>query len=402
MNSQPGMTREFDVIVFGATGFTGRLVADYLRTCAPREHLRWAIAGRSRDKLAAFGLDVPIVTGDALDPAAMREIARRTKVVCTTTGPFARYGSELVFACAEAGTHYCDLTGEVPWMRRMIDAHHERARTTGARIVHTCGFDSIPSDLGTWAVQQAFIARFGHPAHKVTALYGEQSGGFSGGTLASAIETMREAAADRTVRRILENPYALDPDPDGDHPAAPDERSIGWEPHLKMFTVPFVMAQVNTRVVRRAHALAGAPWGQGFVYREVMSTPGTARGAAMAAGITGAVLALGFAMMRPMLRDQLARRGPQPGEGPSAEQRARGHWTLRLVAEGARDEALIFTVSDRADPGYGSTAKMLGEAALCLALDPLSSPGGVQTPSVAMAAPLIDRLRRAGLVFAPS
>lgn len=399
------MTRDLDVIVFGATGFTGRLVTAYLQQRTAREPARWAIAGRSRDKLAGLGLGVPIVVGDALDPAAMRALARRTKVVCTTAGPFARYGSELVSACAEAGTHYCDLTGEVQWMRRMIDAHHARARQTGARIVHTCGFDSIPSDLGTWATQQAFIQRFGHPARKVTALYGEQSGGFSGGTLASAIETSREAAADRAVRRILGNPYALDPDPEpdpeADRPAAPDERSIGWEPHLKMFTVPFVMAQVNTRVVRRAHALAGAPWGKDFVYREVMSTPGTARGAVMAAGITAALAALGFALARPALREQLARRGPQPGEGPSAEIRARGHWKVRLVAEGHRDESLVYVVSDRADPGYGSTAKMLGEAALCLALDPLSSPGGVQTPSIAMAQPLLDRLRRAGFAFAP-
>jgi short subunit dehydrogenase-like uncharacterized protein len=396
------MTRELDVIVFGATGFTGRLVADYLQRQTERERVRWAIAGRSRDKLAALGMDVPILLGDALDPTAMRALAQRTQVVCTTAGPFARYGSELVRACAEAGTHYCDLTGEVPWMRRMIDAHHERAQATGARIVHTCGFDSIPSDLGTWATQQAFLARFGHPARKVTAVYGEQSGGFSGGTWASALDTMREASADREVARLLGNPYALDPDPDPDRPAAPDERSIGWEPHLKMFTLPFVMAQVNTRVVRRAHALAGAPWGKGFVYREVMSTPGNARGAVMAAGITGALAALGFAMTRPRLREALGRRGPKPGEGPSAERRARGHWRLRLVAEGAPDEALVYVVSDRADPGYGSTAKMLGESALCLALDPLTSPGGVQTPSVAMAAPLLERLRRAGLVFAPS
>jgi short subunit dehydrogenase-like uncharacterized protein len=398
------MTRDFDVIVFGATGFTGRLVADYLQRATERARVRWAIAGRNRDKLAALGMDVPVLVGDALDPTAMRELAQRTQVVCTTAGPFARYGSELVRACAEAGTHYCDLTGEVPWMRRMIDAHHERAQATGARIVHTCGFDSIPSDLGTWATQQAFLERFGHPARKVTALYGEQSGGFSGGTLASALDTMREASADREVARLLGNPYALDPDPDPDaeHPAAPDERSIGWEPHLKMFTIPFVMAQVNTRVVRRAHALAGAPWGKDFVYREVMSTPGNARGAVMAAGITGALAALGFAMTRPMLREALGRRGPKPGEGPSAERRARGHWTLRLVAEGAPDESLAYVVSDRADPGYGSTAKMLGESALCLALDPLTSPGGVQTPSVAMARPLLERLRRAGLVFAPS
>jgi short subunit dehydrogenase-like uncharacterized protein len=396
------MTRDLDVIVFGATGFTGRLVADYLQRRAEHEPVRWAIAGRSRDKLEALGMGVPILVADALDPAAVRELARRTKVVCTTAGPFARYGSELVAACADAGTHYCDLTGEVAWMRRMIDAHHARAQQTGARIVHTCGFDSIPSDLGTWAAQQAFIERFGHPARKVTALYGEQSGGFSGGTLASALDTTREASDDRDVRALLGNPYALDPDPGAARPAAPDERAIGWEPHLKRFTAPFVMAQVNTRVVRRAHALAGAPWGADFVYREVMSAPGNARGAIMALGITGGLAALELALTRPRLRDLIGKRGPQPGEGPSDEVRARGHWKLRLVAEGAPDEVLIYVASDRADPGYGSTAKMLGESALCLALDPLRSPGGVQTPSVAMAQPLLDRLRRAGLTFAPS
>jgi short subunit dehydrogenase-like uncharacterized protein len=395
------MTREYDLILFGATGFTGRLVAEHIRGCAEPD-LRWAIAGRSRVKLEALGLGVPIVIGDALDPAAMRAIASRTRAVCTTAGPYARYGSELVAACAESGTHYCDLTGEVQWMRRMIDAHHERARATGARIVHTCGFDSIPSDLGTWATQQAFVERFGAPARKVTAAFGEQSGGVSGGTVASAFETMREASADPAIRALLANPYGLDPDPTAPRPPAPDERGIGWEPHLRMFTVPFVMAAVNTRVVRRAHALAGMPWGADFVYREVMSTPGSARGAAMAVGITGGLGMLAFAASRPSLRALLARRAPRPGEGPSLEARTRGHWKLRLVAEGAQGDLLHYTVSDRADPGYGSTAKMLGEAALCLARDPLSSPGGVQTPSVAMAAPLIDRLRRAGLVLEPS
>ncbi len=395
------MTRDLDLVLFGATGFTGRLVADYVRHSPDAARLRWAIAGRSRDKLEALGLGVPILVGDALDPGAVREIARRTKVVCTTAGPFARYGSELVGACAEAGTHYCDLTGEVQWMRRMIDTHHARARASGARIVHTCGFDSIPSDLGTWATQQAFIERFGTPARKVTAVFGEQSGGLSGGTVASALETMREASADRGVARLLRDPYALDPDRGAARPPAPDDAAIGWEPHLKMFTIPFVMAQVNTRVVRRAHALAGFPWGAGFVYREVMSTPGSARGAMMALGITGGLAALAFAMGRPALRAQIAKRAPQPGEGPPAEVRERGHWKLRLVGEGDRKDVLIYVVSDRGDPGYGSTARMLGESALCLALDPLTSPGGVQTPSVAMAQPLVDRLRRAGLVFAP-
>lgn len=393
--------RELDLILFGATGFTGRLVAAHLARATERP--RWAIAGRDRGKLEALGLGVPVIVADAHDRPALDALARRARVVCTTAGPYARYGGELVAACAEAGTHYCDLTGEVPWMRRMIDRHHERARATGARIVHTCGFDSIPSDLGTWALQQEFVARFGRPAERVTALFGEASGGISGGTIASAMQIAAEADADPEVRRLLGDPYALDPDPRAPRPPAPDETSIGWDRQLRVFTVPFVMAAVNTRVVRRAHALAGQPWGEDFVYREVMSTPGSARGAVRAAATAGALGALALALRSPRLRELLARRAPRPGEGPSEERRARGHWKVRFVGEaGANGAAAVlrYTASDRADPGYGSTAKMLGEAALCLALDPLTSSGGVLTPSIAMGGALLARLRRAGLVFA--
>ncbi len=394
-------TREFDLVLFGASGFTGRLVAEHLAKSADRP--RWAIAGRNRARLEALGLGVQVLVADAHDRPALDALARRTRVVCTTAGPYAKYGSELVGACVEAGTHYCDLTGEVQWMRRMIDRHHERARATGARIVHTCGYDSIPSDLGTWALQQEFAARFGRPAQRVTALFGEASGGLSGGTIASAMQTAAEADTDLEVRRILRNPYALDPEPDAPRPPAPDETSIGWNRHLRMFTVPFVMAQVNTRVVRRGHALAGFPWGEGFVYREVMSTPGSARGAVMAVAVAGALGGIAFALKRPRLRELLARRAPQPGEGPSRERREHGHWKVRFVGEAGANgsaNAMFYAASDRADPGYGSTAKMLGESALCLALDPLTSPGGVLTPSVAMGGALLDRLRRAGLTFA--
>jgi short subunit dehydrogenase-like uncharacterized protein len=395
--------REYDLVLLGATGFTGRLVAGYLAGAAERERrpIRWAIAGRNRDKLAAIAQElggVPIVVADALDPAACAELARRTKVVCTTVGPYSKYGSVVVAACAEAGTHYCDLTGEVHWMRATIDAHHARAVQTGARVVHTCGFDSIPSDLGTWAFQQEFIRRFGAPATHVTGLFGEQSGGMSGGTAASGF-AIAEAMRDPEVRRVLKNPYGLDPDPDAPRPPAPDETSIGWDAALHMFTIPFFMGATNTRVVRRAHALAGFPWGPDFVYREVMSTPGNARGLAMAVGITGALAGLSAAMRRPRLRAMLQKRAPQPGEGPDAETRAHGHWKVRFVDA---DHRLVYIVADQAgDPGYGSTMKMLGESALCLALDPLTSAGGVQTPSTAMAAPLLERLRTAGLTFAP-
>ncbi len=390
------MTRDYDLVVFGATGFTGKLVAEHISRSA--EQPRWAIAGRNQAKLEALGLRVPILIADALDREAVAKLARSTKVVCTTAGPFAKYGSELVAACAGAGTHYCDLTGEVQWMRRMIDAHHERALASGARIVHAAGFDSVPSDLGTWAVQQEFIARHGHPASTITALFGESSGGLSGGTVASAMQTATEAGEDPAVRKLLANPFALDPDPAGPHPRCPDEVSIGWDSRLGMFTAPFVMAQVNTRVVRRSHALAGFPWGRDFCYREVMSTPGSARGLAMAVGITGGLGVLSVALRQPRLRQLVAARAPKPGEGPSASARERGHWKTRFIAEGERNR-LIYVASDRSDPGYGSTAKMLGEAALCLALDPLTSAGGVTTPSLAMGGALLDRLRRAGLTF---
>jgi short subunit dehydrogenase-like uncharacterized protein len=282
----------------------------------------------------------------------------------------------------------------------MIDAHHQRAEETGARIVHTCGFDSIPSDLGTWATQQEFIRRFGRPAKHVTAYYGALKGGLSGGTVASAFE-IAKASEDRDVRRMLRNPYGLDPDPTAPRPPAPDVRSMGWDARLRMFTIPFVMGDTNARVVRRGHALAGFPWGEDFVYREMMTTPGNARGLALATGMMGGLAGLALVLKRPRLRELVEQRAPKPGQGPNEHTRNHGYWKVQFVAEGNGD-SLLYGASDPAgDPGYGSTSKMLAESALCLAFDPLTSPGGVQTPAVAMAAPLLERLRSAGLQFAP-
>ncbi|HEY0254341.1 MAG TPA: saccharopine dehydrogenase NADP-binding domain-containing protein, partial [Kofleriaceae bacterium] len=286
------MAREFDVVLLGATGFTGKLVAQYLA----KQSVKWAIAGRNREKLEGVGVNVPIILCDTGDRAACEAMAARTKVVCTTVGPYAKYGAEVVAACAAAGTHYCDLTGEPHFMRKMIDLHDEQARQSGARIVHASGFDSIPSDLGTWATQQAFIAKFGRPAQQVTAYYGAISGGISGGTLASMFEIQETMAKDREVRRVLGNPYGLDPDPRAPRPPAPDDKAPGWDRDLGMFVVPFVMAATNSRVVRRAHAIAGFPWGDDFVYREVMTTPASVKGAVMAAGITGGLAAMMLAM----------------------------------------------------------------------------------------------------------
>lgn len=391
--------KDFDLVLFGATGFTGRLVADYLAGAPERERrsIRWAIAGRNAAKLEAISREldhVPVLVCDADHPA---EIAKRARVVCTTVGPYAKYGSALVAACAEEGTHYCDLTGEVHWMRRMIDLHHARAQATGARIVHTCGFDSIPSDLGTWAAQQEHIRQFGRPAHSITAVYGEASGGLSGGTAASAF-VIADAMEDAAVRRILRNPFALDPDPDAPHPPQPENKRPGWDARLKMFIIPFFMADTNSPVVRRGHALAGHPWGEDFQYREVMSTPGNARGLLMATGITAGLAGLATAMKSPKLRELLQKRAPQPGQGPDEKTRTRGHWKVRFIAD---DKPFYVAADQHGDPGYGSTSKMLGESALCLAFDHLESPGGVLRPSFAMGEHLVDRLRSAGLTFAP-
>lgn len=393
--------RRFDVVLFGATGFTGRLVAEYLTRRAAGTALRWAIAGRTREKLErvraelvaidAAAAEVAIVVGDAHDEAAMTAIAKEAKVVCTTVGPYLQHGAALVAACAAAGTAYCDLTGETPFIRQSIDRHHERAQGTGARIVHACGFDSVPSDLGLLVHQRELEARAGRGAKAVTALF-EVRGQFSGGTVASMMGLFDLAKRDRAVRRVLGDPYALDP-AGGPRPRVNDLRGPGYDRALGVFTAPFVMAAVNTRVVRRSHALLGRPWGDDFAYDERMSLPRSARGAAMALGVTAGLAGIVAASQVPLLRKQLEARLPKPGEGPSEEQRAKGRYRVRLHGgEGAR---VVTTFADDLDPGYDGTAKLIGEAALALALDPPASEGGVLTPATALGFGYVERLRAA-------
>jgi short subunit dehydrogenase-like uncharacterized protein len=393
-------SRELDVVLWGATGYTGRLVADYLATSPSSSGLRWAIAGRDKAKLervrSELGRAVPILVGDATDPASLDAIARRTAVVCTTVGPYAKHGSELVAACVRAGTHSCDLTGEVPWIRKMIDLHDAAARASGARIVNCCGFDSIPSDLGVWMMYGAMKAR-GRELGRVDAFFGETSGSFSGGTIASMLNLIDEARRDPETRRLLGNPYALG----GSGPDGPDARGVRWEPRLGKWTAPFVMAAINTRIVRRSNAVLGAPYGKEFRYTEQMSMPRGARGLVAATGLTALLGGFVVATQVPPLRKVIERRLPSPGEGPTPEQRAAGHYVVRLIAESSDGSLrLDGRVEDRRDPGYGSTAVMLSEAAICLARDPLGAPGGVLTPASAMGDALLARLRRAGLTFA--
>jgi short subunit dehydrogenase-like uncharacterized protein len=399
--------RAFDVVVFGATGSTGRLVAEYLIAARRRRPVRLALAGRDRDRVAQLALElggaaVPeVIVVDAFDRRGLEAMAARTRVVATTVGPYARYGSELVAACASAGTHYADINGEIHWIRSMIDAHHATAARTGARIVHCCGFDSIPSDLGVAMLQHEMVAHGGAPASDVVSLFGETRGGIGGGTAATMLLTIDLATKDRAVRAVLADPYALDPAPRLGGPDGPDARGLGYEPRLELFTAPFAMASINTRIVRRTNAILGYPYGRDFHYREVMSLPRSPRGIAMGVGIMATLGGISIAARSKRLRPLLEWRLPKPGQGPSAKVRANGHYIVRILGErpGEPESRIMAVVGDRLDPGHGATAKMLGESALCLAFDQLAAPGGVLTPGAAMGMTLVDRLRAADMRF---
>lgn len=394
-----------DVVVFGATGFTGRLVAEHLATRGEAAGA-WAIAGRNADKLARvaedLGVDVPQLVVDAADPDQVAAMAASTRVVCTTVGPYARFGEPVVRACAEVGTDYVDLTGEPQWIRRMIDAHHETAVETGARIVHCCGFDSIPSDLGTAFAQQTMHQLHGTHASNVRLRVKGARGGASGGTLASMVQVMEEAAADPAVAAVVADPYSLLPA--GERVGPHVERSAlpTYDETFRSWTGPFVMEMVNAKVVRRSNALLGYPWGREFVYEEAVLTgdgmAGRARAAAIAAGMGGGTLALSSRLVRD-LADRVL---PDSGTGPDPAAREAGFFDMRLVAAHPeeRGKDVVVRVTGDRDPGYGATSRMLGEAALTLAQDESSVAGGSWTPASALGDALRARLEaHAGMTF---
>ena len=399
-------SREFDIVLWGATGFTGRLVADYLvrNYLGGETGLRLALAGRNREKLEGIANELgapqlPILVGDSFDAESLNAIASKAEVLITTVGPYAKYGAEVVAACVRNGTDYCDLTGETHFIRAMIDAHEEEAKTTGARIVHCCGYDSIPSDLGTLMVQEAFKQRHGKYASQVKMAAVQMRGAASGGTIASMLNMVDEMKENPGLRKILGNPYALNPK-GVRGPDKRDQTGARFDRDLDMWTGTFVMAAINTRIVRRSHALMGLPWGEGFRYSEVMGTGKGAKGWSRAASLTVGVIALMGSLALPLTRPFVEKRLPSPGEGPDQEAREKGSFKTLFVAlgDGGVEHAIV---ADRRDPGYGSTAVMLSEAAICLALEgaQLECGGGILTPATAMGMRLVERLRAAGLTF---
>jgi short subunit dehydrogenase-like uncharacterized protein len=321
--------------------------------------------------------------------------------VCTTVGPYALHGEALASACAEAGTHLCDLTGEVTYMRRSIDQNHATAARTGARIVHACGFDSIPSDLGVLLADEAMRVRAGVPCDEATLEVWSLRGGASGGTLASMFTLVDEARRDPAIRKLLLDPYALNPEGERRGPDGPDRMGVERTPDG--YFAPFVMGAVNSRVVRRSNALLGYRYGREFRYREVSRFPKTSKGFAAATSLAAGLGAILATVATPGLGRLVRAALPKPGQGPSPEERERGRFRIRVVgvsrAGGVERRVTVRVEGDR-DPGYALTAVMLAESALCLATDPLDSPGGVLTPATAMGMVLVERLRRAGLVFA--
>jgi short subunit dehydrogenase-like uncharacterized protein len=399
-------SRDFDIVLWGATGFTGRLVADYLvrNYLGGDTGLRLALAGRNQEKLEGIAKEVgapqlPILVGDSFDVASLDAITSRAEVLISTVGPYAKYGAELVASCVRNGTDYCDLTGETQFVRAMIDAHHEEARQTGARIVHCCGYDSIPSDLGTLMVQEAFKSRYGKFASQVKMAAVDMKGAFSGGTIASMMNIVDEIKENPSLRKVLGNPYALNPQ-GMRGPDKGDQTGARFDKDFNMWTGPFIMAAINTRVVRRSHALLGQPWGQDFRYSEVMGTGKGLKGWSAAVSVAGGMVAFMASLAIPLTRPFVEKRLPSPGEGPDAEARAKGRFKTALIALGD-GQSLRGTVADKRDPGYGSTAVMLSESALCLALQghELETGGGVLTPATAMGMRLVERLRAAGLTF---
>lgn len=385
-----GHSTEFDVIVYGASGYTGRLVAEYLS----REYagkLRWAMAGRNKAKLSAVRdeigapADTPLLEADVNDTGSLEALVKRTRVIITTVGPYQLYGSDLVAACAQAGTDYVDLCGEPAWMRQMIDAHEQTAQASGARIVFSCGFDSIPFDLGVYFLQQAARERFGQPVPRVKARVRKMKGSFSGGTAASLKATMQAARKDPEILKLLGNPYALAPGFEG--PAQPPASKPEYDESLGSWAAPFIMAAINTRNVHRSNALMNHAYGTDFVYDEMLLT---------GPGDRGKTTAEAVANDRSLGSDN----GPKPGEGPTAEERENGFYDVLFIGETGDGRSLKASVAGKRDPGYGSTSRMITESALCLLWDATDAAGGIWTTAPALGDKLIRRLtEHADLTF---
>lgn len=383
--------RQYGIVVYGATGYTGRLVCEYLNEqYGVNGDVLWAMAGRSMEKLQSVrdemgvSTDVPLVVADASDSKTIADMAASTEVVLTTVGPYQLYGSDLVKACADAGTDYVDLCGEPGWMHEMIAAHGAAAKASGARIVFSCGFDSIPFDLGVHFLQQAAKEKFNSVMPRIKGRVRAMQGTFSGGTLASFKETMKAAASTPGLVATLSNPFALTEGVSG--PDQPSGAAPIFEDDLGSWSAPFVMATINTKNIHRSNYLLGHEYGNDFTYDEMMFT---------GPGEQGEATAKAVAADKSMAESPL-----QPGEGPTKEERDNGFYDVLFIGSNPSGDVLKVGVKGDKDPGYGSTSKMIAESAVCLLKNPDAASGGIWTPAAVMGSLLVERLEsNAGLSF---
>ena len=383
------MTKEFDIVVHGATGFTGRLIAEYLLTRSD-SGLKWAMGGRSLDKLQAVRDEIgapastPLVVIESSNEASLKSLMSKTRLVISAVGPYQLYGNELIKACAESGVDYVDLCGEPAWMRHMIDQHQATAEKSGARLVFSCGFDSSPFDLGVFMAQEEMTKRFGKPAPRVRGRVRKMKGTFSGGTAASFKATMAAAGKNPELIKVLMDSFALTEGVVG--PEQPSGLAPIYEEDLNSWSAPFIMATINTKNIHRSNFLLGHRYGENFVYDEMMLT---------GPGEQGEAIAKGVAADKSMVESTI-----QPGEGPSKEERENGSYDVMFSGSNDSGYTAVASVQGDKDPGYGSTSKMIAEAAVCLALHPDVASGGIWTPAAALGSLLIDRLQyNAGLTF---
>ena len=386
----PNADKPFDIVVFGASGYTGRLVAEYLAAEYGGTDLTWAMAGRSLDKLTSVRTEMGISDAVALlevdvgNPASVSEMVDACRVVITTVGPYQLYGDELVKQCAERGTDYVDLTGEPSWMHETIARFSEAAKLSGARIVHSCGFDSIPFDLGVYLLQQHAIEKTGEPIATVKGRVRAMNGTFSGGTIASMRATMASAKANPAIIQVLTNPFALTEGFTG--PEQPAGMAPQYDEELQSWSAPFIMAPINTKNIHRSNFLMAHRYGEDFRYDEMLLTGDGDQGKATAEFVAK--------------DDSVAKSDLQPGEGPSKEERENGNYDAIFAGQACTGDLMISSVQGDRDPGYGSTSKMLAEAAMCLLHNPELASGGLWTPAAALGDALIERLQaHAGLTF---
>ena len=396
--------KKFDIIIWGASSFTGKLVTEYIFNKYGSSKIKWAIAGRNLDKLERIRSEVadkniPIFIADSFDEDSLSKFVKKTNVVCSTVGPYSLYGTKLVKLCVENNTNYCDITGEAHWIRTIIDSFHEKAKSKKIKIVNSCGFDSIPSDMGVYFVQNEIKKVYKNYARSIKMRVAGIRGGISGGTYGSINNLLKEAYADKSVFKVLNNPYGLNPKHKMVGSDKKDLRKIIFDKESNSWIYPFIMAGINTKIVRRSNALSNFQYGKDFRYEEAMMS---GRGIS---GFLKAILAifpLAMVSLNPnsFLKKIVNSYMPKPGEGPGIDKRKNGFYNLRFyITIDEKRKAFAKVIGD-SDPGYGSTSKMLAESALCLAFDKLPEKYGVLTPSVAMGDSLLKRLQNnAGIDF---